>query len=322
MLKRYLGYPSSRLDVSWIAQRAGEGIIHVLRLSHAKFASPAFEILFLGLVGTMVRFAFPRRRILKNIKRAFGSSYSGIAKKGLAVGVQHHLVRNMRNCFQQLVQPSYAATHVSLAGREHLDAALARGNGVIAVGAHIGNFPLVGARLGIEGLPFHVLFRVPSDDRIKSFIHRNVRHFHQRIIPSQPRRTAVRQILAALRNNGIVFMLADNLKRGEVSTNLFGQKVRSPRGPASLAIRSGAAVLPVYVIRNYHGRLELVIEPEIPVCRTNDLHEDILRNVHLITNRLEAIIRLYPDQWMWLTVRLRKQPEGTGNGTCTHQRSP
>ena len=125
--------------------------------------------------------------MLKNIKRAFGETYSDIAKKGLAGGVQHHLARNMQDCFQQLLQPSYAASNVTFSGREHLEAALAKQKGVIAIGAHLGNFPLVGARLGSAGFPFHVLFRVPSDHRIRNFIHENVKYFHQSIIPSQPR---------------------------------------------------------------------------------------------------------------------------------------
>jgi len=292
---------------NWLLQRAGEGVVYFLRFTHSILPGRVFERLFRGILRTMVRFTFPRRRILRNIKRAFGETYSGIARKGLAGGVQHHLARNMRDCFQQLLQPSYAASHVSLSGKRHLEAALAKQKGVIAIGAHLGNFPLVGARLGIVGFPFHVLFRVPSDRRIRDFIFGNVKFFHQRIIPSQPRRSAVKTIIATLRQNGIVYMLADNLKRGEVSTQLFGQTVRSPRGPASLALRSGAALLPVYMIRNYRGDLELVIEPEIRLRRTADLSKDIVHNTHLITAHLETIIRLYPDQWMWLTVRMKRR---------------
>jgi len=302
-----------------LSQRAGEGALHFLRFTHSILPRPAFERLFRGLLGIMVRFTFPRRRILKNIQRAFGETYSGIAKRGLAGGVQHHLARNMRDCFQQLLQPSYAASHVIFSGRQHLEAALAKQKGVIAIGAPLGNFPLVGARLGIDGFPFHVLFRVPSDRRIRNFIHENVKLFHQSIIPSQPRRSAVKTIIATLRSNGIVYMLADNLKRGEVSTQLFGQTVRSPRGPASLALRSGAVLLPIYMIRNYRGDLELVIEPEIRPRRTADRNEDIVYNTHLITAHLETIIRLYPDQWMWLTVRMqrRKPPQAPFSASAT-----
>src|SRR3990167_499620 len=151
--------------------------------------------------------------------------------------------------------------------------ALAKGNGVIPLGAHIGNFVLVGTRLGVEGYPFHTLFRIPSDPRIGTiFCNYLAPRLHQRIIPSRPRRVAVRLILSALKRNEIVFILGDNLKKGKVQTLFFGQRAPSSRGPVSLALRSGAAVVPLYLIRNYQGGLELIIEPEI-VLRRNRSEE-------------------------------------------------
>jgi len=99
-------------------------------------------------------------------------------------------------------------------------------------------------------------------------------------------------------------MLADNLKKGKIPTSLFGQTVFSPRGPVSLALRSGAAVLPVYLIRNYQGGLDLVIAQEIPMMRNGNLAADIVRNTDSTMVYLEDLIRSYPDQWTWLTVRM------------------
>ncbi len=188
---------------------------------------------------------------------------------------------------------------------ENLQAALSRGKGVIALGAHLGNYVLVGARLGLEGYRFHTLFRFLSDKRVQAIINRNVNSFHQDLIPSLPRRNAVTRILSALKENDIVFILADSLKKGRIPTSLFGQTVLSPRGPVSLALRSGAAVLPVYLIRNYQGGLDLIIGQEIPMTRNGSLQADIVRNTDRIMVYLEDLIRSYPDQWSWLTVRMR-----------------
>jgi KDO2-lipid IV(A) lauroyltransferase len=118
----------------------------------------------------------------------------------------------------------------------------------------------------------------------------------------------VKRIAAALKRNEIVFILADNLKRGKIQTRFFGQTVRSSRGPVSLAFRSGAPVLPMYLIRDYDGRSRLVIEPEIPLTRNGRLPEDIEENTRRITHYLETLIRRYPDQWNWLTVRMNSGP--------------
>ena len=107
-----------------------------------------------------------------------------------------------------------------------------------------------------------------------------------------------------LKNPSIVYILGDNLKKGKIDTLFFGQRVPSPRGPVSLALRSGAALVPLYLIRNYDGNMELVIEPEIPITRKGDLGADISWNTRGVLVFLESVIRRYPDQWNWLTVRL------------------
>lgn len=280
------------------------GIIEILPPKiFRRAATPAFKLLIAILV--------PRRRIMKNLRAAFGETYSEAAKKGLAKGVQENFVKNLVDCFIQLNQPDHVRKIVTVRGIEHLDAALAKGNGVIALGAHIGNFVLVGSRLGVEGYSFHTLFRIPSEPRIRTIVSNYLPpRLHQRAIPSRPRRPAVRQILGALKRNEIVFILGDNLKKGKVQTLFFGQRVPSPRGPVSLALRSGAAVVPLYLIRNYQGRLELVIEPEITMERNGSLGADITNNTRQIVGYLEKLIRRYPDQWNWLTVRMRRHRTG------------
>lgn len=117
---------------------------------------------------------------------------------------------------------------------------------------------------------------------------------------------AVKRILHVLRKNEIVFILADNLKRGKVDSRLFGQRVCSARGPVSLALRSGAPVVPVYVVRTYEGKLHLIIEPEMTLTRNGSLSADIANNTQRVVGYLENLIRRYPDQWNWLTIRMRR----------------
>ncbi|MBI2997824.1 MAG: hypothetical protein HYY46_05145 [Deltaproteobacteria bacterium] len=289
----------------WLLYRSLEGIFLILLKLVKTLPLDLFQRLSAPIVKGLVCFVIPRRRIIRNLNAAFGQRYSPATKKGIAKGVQEHFVRNLMDCFFQLGHPEYVRQVATIEGLENLESALAKGKGVIALGAHIGNFVLVGARLGVEGYPFSTLFRIPKEKRITSVVHRYLPYFHQHIIPSRPKRLAVRKILDALKKNEIVFVLGDNLKRGKVETILFGQPVPSPRGPVSLALRSGAAIIPVYLVRNYQGGLQLVIEPEIPLSRNGDLSRDITHSTQQIVRHLEQLIRRYPDQWNWLTVRMR-----------------
>lgn len=189
---------------------------------------------------------------------------------------------------------------------EHLESALGKGKGAIALGAHIGNFVLVGTRIGLEGHVVHTLFRIPRDRTVEDAIKRYLPRYHQSVIPSLTKRIAVKAILEALKRNEVVHILGDSLKKGTIDAQLFGHRVFSSRGPVSLALRSGAPLVPVYLIRNYHGRMELVIEPAIEVMPTGNLATDIPQNTRRVVSYLEGLIRRYPDQWNWLTVRLNK----------------
>jgi KDO2-lipid IV(A) lauroyltransferase len=289
----------------WLVYRFTEGTFFIFLGLVKLLPLNLFHLISTPMLKSLIFFLIPRRRIIKNLRAAFGETYSAATKKGLAKGVQEHFTRNLVDCFLQLADPEHTRQNVTVEGLENLDAALAKGKGVIALGAHIGNFVLLGTRLGMDGYPFSTLFRLPSDPRMGKLIQDYLPCFYQRVIPSRPRRSAVRQVLHRLEKNEIVLILGDNLKRGKVQTVLFGQRVFSPRGPVSLALRSGAAVIPMYLIRNYQGGLHLTIEPEIPLITNAKIVETVGSSTEQIVRHLESLIRRYPDQWNWLTVRMQ-----------------
>ena len=277
--------------------------------SFRKVARPLLQLFILLVV--------PKRRIIRNLTAAFGQSYSAATKSGIARGVQTHFVENLLDCLTQLIKRDYARQAIDIEGIENLEVALKKGKGVIALGAHIGNFVLLGTRIGLEGYRFHTLFRIPADDGVKRIIARYLPSYHQSVIPSLPRRTAVRKILEALKRNEIVYILGDNLKKGRIDALLFGQHVPSPRGPISLALRSGAPIVPIYLIRHYHGRMRLVIEPEIELARGINLAAAVAENTRFVVGYLESLIRCYPDQWNWLTVKMTEYQRDFADPTAS-----
>lgn len=294
----------------WTVYRLLEGATLTLVALSRILPPYLFEGLSAPPLRAVIHVLVPRRRVRRNLQAAFGAAYSPSTIKGLAKGVQDHFTKNLLDCFRHMAEPDRTLETIIVEGMDNLQDALAKGKGVIALGAHIGNFVLVGARLGMVGYKFHTLFRVPPEKRLRDFIDRHLPSFHQRVIPSRPRRLAVKRILEALKRNEIVFILGDNLKKGEIETILFGQKVPSPRGPISLALRSGAPVVPMHLIRNYDGGLRLIIEREIVMSRNGSMSHDITENTRQIVRYLEELIRRYPDQWNWLTVKMRKRQVG------------
>ena len=190
---------------------------------------------------------------------------------------------------------------VAIEGEEYLKRALEKGKGVIAFGAHLGNFTMIGPRLVAAGYSFSIVVKHPPDQRLTRLIDGYRAKVGVKTISAKPRRQAARQILDALRRNELVLVLPDVFKSGRVNAQFLGSAVYVRRGPVTLALRAGAAVVPMYVTRDGEDRLTLRISPEIDVVKTGDLQEDVAANLALFTRHLEDMVRRYPDQWCRLS---------------------
>ncbi len=214
---------------------------------------------------------------------------------------------------------------VPIEGEEHLQRARARGKGVVALSAHLGSFTMIGARLAAAGYPFTVVVKHPRDRRFAHLVNGYRSRVGMKTISAKPRREAARQVLNALRQNEIVLLIADEFKSGGIEVEFLGRIVPAPRGPVTLALRTGAALLPMFVTRDGCDRLTLRIFPEIELTRTGDPQSDVAVNTALFTRQLEVMVRRYPDQWNWLGFhkngRVHRAPKSTAGLTDTGQQT-
>ena len=159
---------------------------------------------------------------------------------------------------------------------------------------------MIGARLAASGYPFSVVVKHPGDERFA----RLTDDFRSRLglhtIPAKPRREAVRGILKALRENRIVMIIADEFKSGDVMVDFFGMKLPAPRGPATMAIRTGAVTLPMFATVQADDSMLLSVGAPIPAVEREELEDSVVATTALYTACLEAAIRRHPDQWNWL----------------------
>ncbi len=220
--------------------------------------------------------------------------------------------RSLRSFFRACVEITIALesseeqlrSAMPIAGLKFLDAALAKGNGVIVLSAHLGNFFLVGTRLAIEGYPAHVLVSPPRDPRFADLMDDVRLQVWQRTIRARPRRAALNALNTVLRRNEIAIVVADEYRddRG-ILVPLFGGNVNARRGPATLALRTGAAIVPALLVRRPDDGLKLMIEPELELARAGKSKDDVRESTLRITQWLERAVRAYPDQWNWTNIR-------------------
>ena len=185
---------------------------------------------------------------------------------------------------------------MSCEGFEHLDTALAGGRGVILALPHLGSWDFGGAWMASIGMPLMAVVEpVEPPELLEWFVARR-KELGLDIVALGP--GAAGPVSRRLREGGIVALISDRDLTGRgVEVEFFGERTRIPAGPATLAIRTGAALVPAAVYLEDHGRNRGVVLPPVPVERTGSLRADVARISQTLVHRLEDLIRRAPEQW-------------------------
>lgn len=184
-------------------------------------------------------------------------------------------------------------------GMEHLESALSGGKGVVVVSGHIGNWDHAGALLGHYGFPLNAVADRFEPKRMDDLINGSREKHGLKIISLEA--GSLKQIFTALKRNEIVLLLFDRPQPEEgVPVQFFGETAYLPAGPAAIAIKTGAALVVGWALRDpgdrtFSGTFEQPIDYK-PLL-TGDKEADIRRVTQEIVNHFEAIIREHPDQW-------------------------
>jgi KDO2-lipid IV(A) lauroyltransferase len=202
-------------------------------------------------------------------------------------------------------------TEFTIQGREYLDAALARGKGVIGLSAHLGNFPLMGAKLAQEGYSCASFIYGANEARAVRLFFDIGRRLGISLIPTSPSYVSVRKSLKWLRENKVLCIQADRNSPQGVFVDFFGYPAATPIGPVVLAKRTGATVLPMFVVREMNSKHRIIFGPPVELEVTGNKEKDILVNSAKFTKIIESYVRKYPEQWLWTYKRWKTIPQRT-----------
>ena len=187
-------------------------------------------------------------------------------------------------------------TLVAIRGWEHLDAALSSGRGAILVSAHLSSLALTTQVFAAHGYAVHVPVEPVEPPELLRLLTRLRAGRGMHLVPLGPRLGT--ELAAALRRNEVVGLIVDRDVAGSgVAVPFFGAPARLPSGPALLALRSGAPILPAVAVRRPNNRFAGVIESAIPIARTGRTAADVERITATVAARLEYYIGKYPEQW-------------------------
>ncbi len=188
---------------------------------------------------------------------------------------------------------------VTVEGMDNLRSALDRGKGVIFVTAHIGSWDVGGAALsGTSGLPVLSAVVEPVSRQSSDYAMTEMRQKRGINVIPLGKPLAIGR---ALRRNEIVFVVGDRVVGAEgVEVEFFGERTLFPRGAAYWAVKSGAAIVPGFCIRQPNGTYVGHIEEAIIPDEDGDAESGIRTNTQRIAAVIERYISTYPEQWCML----------------------
>jgi KDO2-lipid IV(A) lauroyltransferase len=178
---------------------------------------------------------------------------------------------------------------------------------VIALSAHLGNFPLMSVRLAKEGYPSSVVTRDPENPKIAKALISLRDAVGLETIPGEPRMASVSRCFKALKEKRILFLHIDqNAPVTEAWVDFFGYLVPTFKGPVLFSMRTGAPILPMFMKRNSDNLHQITIHPPYILTITGNAEKDITSNTARLTKLIEAAIREYPEQWLWNYRRFKR----------------
>jgi KDO2-lipid IV(A) lauroyltransferase len=182
--------------------------------------------------------------------------------------------------------------------------------GVIFLTGHVGAWELLSFGWSALEYPISFLVRPIDNPLIEEMIEKVRTRFGNRAID---KKNAARESLRVLRDGGTLGILSDlnTQTREGVFVPFFGRLACTTAGIATLALKTNAVVIPTVAVWDktrqryfFHG------DPPVQLIRTGDRQKDVEVNTARFAAAIERLVRLYPDQWLWIHKRWKTRPPG------------
>ena len=195
--------------------------------------------------------------------------------------------------------PEEAARLVeSVVGYSRIVEGREKGDGVLLLTAHLGNWEVGGLMLAEMREPVHVVLVpdiFPAVERARHALHARAGIREIRVDRSLGPTLAV---LRALRENAIVAMQGDrDFSNTGIAVPFFGREAFFPRGPFLVAMATPATVLPAFIVRMPDGRYRAIVEDPLEIERGGDREAALRVNVGRYVEILQRYVAENPEQW-------------------------
>jgi KDO2-lipid IV(A) lauroyltransferase len=270
-----------------------------MSLSRKKYLASLLTILACRIAGLR------RREVRASLQLHLSMSQSEAEQMAEKV-FRHFLLNAFEMASLACISREKLLDKIEISGLEHLDAALALNRGTIIVSGHFGLWEMIPQWLAINGYPVCTVVRRQNNHYVDTWMENMRQRFGGKTTDSG---FGIREILRALRKGEILALMVDqdNGKQG-IFVRFFKHWASAPTGPAQLALKTGAPIVPLFMFPNFAGKHLLKIYPAIQPEEYANNDEGQRQITARYTELLEDLVRQQPHNWFWLHRRWKTQP--------------
>lgn len=240
-----------------------------------------------------------RKVALDNLTHAYGHEKSPAEIRKLAKNVFKHLSQNLLELgWSQWMDAKQLSKYIHVDGLSNLKSAHDQGKGILILSAHMGNWEMLPHSFGMADVPLNIVYRPLDFPPVEKLVVDNRCRYGAKVVK---RSRSMRKILTLLKQNEAIGILLDQSIRMQagVFADFFGRRAITNKGLALLAMKTGAPVVPAFLIREGMHFRTVFFEP-LPLIKTGDKTKDVEQNTQQYNKVLEDFFRLYPEQWFWV----------------------
>ena len=268
---------------------------------------PGANIVSQGLARAVAPMLSERRLLIgRNLDRATGHRLTPVRREALT----NAAIRSYGRYWEDLLRLPTVSTRELAAnfdsqGLHHLDEAVASGTGPILAMPHVGRWEWAAAWLTrVHGVEVTAVVEAIEPPELFDWFRNKREALGIHVVPLGP--DAVGSISRAIKAGHVVCLLSDrDISGGGPEVEFFGERTRLPAGPVTLALRTGALLLPTAVYETPGNRVLGVVRPPMDLEREGRLRADVARLTqvlayeleHHISEELEELIAAQPQQW-------------------------
>ena len=236
---------------------------------------------------------------VKNLLLVYGDSKDKKQYEQLTKTYLKSIGNAMMDLLYYVERPEELSKIVHFEYEDHLKGSLKSGRGVIAVSAHLGNFPLMFVSLAQKGYKVNVVIRSMRDENFGRFMNHLCEKWGINMIQTFPAKKFFKESLEALKRNELLFFLLDEVvaKENGVKVKFLNRDVIRAKGPVLFFERTSSPIVPMFVVQDERKHFKVFINKPFEIIKGGSDQENMVNNVEGLTKIVEYYVKQYPFQW-------------------------